>query len=136
MKTGSKRATWLVLGALVVGLLLGALSGQAGDGIRQPLITVASTVGGLWLDALKMTVIPLIISLLITGIVSGADQARAGRIAGRSMFWFVVVLTGSAAFGTLAMPALLEAFPLPAAAAEALRAIRSPLPPTIRCWRW
>ncbi len=57
MKAGGKRATWLVLGALVIGLLLGALSNQAGDGIRQPLITVASTVGGLWLDALKMTVI-------------------------------------------------------------------------------
>ena len=122
MTTGGKRATWLVLGALVIGLLLGALSGQSGDGIRQPLITVASTVGGLWLDALKMTVIPLIIALLITGIVSGSDQARAGKIAGRSMFWFVIVLTGSAAFGALAMPALLEAFPLPAKAAEALRA--------------
>jgi proton glutamate symport protein len=122
MKAGGKRATWLVLGALVIGLLLGALSNQAGDGIRQPLITVASTVGGLWLDALKMTVIPLIISLLVTGVVSGADQARAGRIAGRSVVWFVVVLTSSAAFGALAMPALLEAFPLPAAAAEALRA--------------
>ncbi len=69
-----------------------------------------------------MTVIPLIIALLITGVVSGADQAKAGRIAARSVFWFVVVLTSSAAFGTLVMPALLEAFPLPASAAEALRA--------------
>jgi proton glutamate symport protein len=122
MSAGGKRATWLVLAALVIGLLLGALSNQAGDGIRQPLITVASTVGGLWLDALKMTVIPLIISLLVTGVVSGADQARAGRIAGRSVMWFVIVLTSSALFGALAMPALLELFPLPASAAEALRA--------------
>lgn len=122
MKAGGKRATWLVLGALVIGLLLGALSNQAGDGIRQPMITVASTVGGLWLDALKMTVIPLIIALLVTGVVSGADQARAGRIAARSVVWFVIVLTTSAAFGTLAMSALLEAFPLPVSAAEALRA--------------
>ena len=122
MSAGGKRATWLVLGALVIGLLLGALSNQAGDGVRQPLITVASTVGGLWLDALKMTVIPLIISLLVTGVVSGADQARAGRIAGRSVMWFVIVLTSSALFGALAMPALLELFPLPASAAEALRA--------------
>jgi proton glutamate symport protein len=122
MKAGGKRATWLVLGALVIGLLLGALSNQAGDGIRQPLITIASTVGGLWLDALKMTVIPLIIALLITGVVSGTDQARAGRIAAQSVIWFVIVLTSSAAFGALAMPALLEAFPLPASSAEALRA--------------
>jgi Na+/H+-dicarboxylate symporter len=121
MSDKGKRSTWLVLGALVAGLLLGALSAQAGA-YREPMVQVASTVGGLWLDALKMTVIPLIIALLITGIVSGADQARAGGIAGRSILWFVVVLTSSAAFGALAMPVLLEAFPLPASAAEALRA--------------
>jgi proton glutamate symport protein len=69
-----------------------------------------------------MTVIPLIIALLITGIVSGADHARAGNIAKRSMLWFVAVLTASAIFGALAMPALLQAFPLPASAADALRA--------------
>jgi Na+/H+-dicarboxylate symporter len=121
MSDASRRSTWLVLGALVAGLLLGALSAQAG-GYRELLIQIASTVGGLWLDALKMTVIPLIIALLVTGIVSGADQARAGGVAGRSMLWFVIVLTGSAAFGTIAMQALLEAFPLPVSAAEALRA--------------
>ena len=121
MSDAGRRSTWLVLGALVLGLLLGALSAQAGA-YREPLVQVASTVGGLWLDALKMTVIPLIIALLVTGIVSGADQARAGGIAGRSIMWFVVVLTSSAAFGTLAMPVLLEAFPLPIEAAEALRA--------------
>ncbi|MCL6740823.1 dicarboxylate/amino acid:cation symporter [Sphingomonas sp. RB56-2] len=117
----ARRATWLVLSALLGGLLLGVLSNRAGT-IREPLITIASTVGGLWLDGLKMTVIPLIIALLVTGVVSGADQAKAGRIAARSVIWFVIVLTLSAAFGTLLMPVLLEAFPLPASSAEALRA--------------
>jgi Na+/H+-dicarboxylate symporter len=36
--------------------------------------------------------------------------------------WFVIVLTTSAAFGAIAMPLLLEAFPLPSGSAEALRA--------------
>jgi proton glutamate symport protein len=121
MSSGSKRATWLVLEALVGGLLLGVLSNQAGA-VREPLIAISSTVGGLWLDGLKMTVVPLIIALLVTGIVSGADQARAGRIAGRSVLWFVIVLTSSAAFGAIAMPLLLDAFPLPARSIEALRA--------------
>src|SRR5262245_66431063 len=115
MNPDNKRATWVVLGALALGLLFGALSNQAGT-VREPLITVASTVGGLWLDALKMTVIPLIISLLVTGVVSGADQARAGRVAARSVICFVIVLTSSAAFGAIVMPLLLEAFPLPTAA--------------------
>ena len=117
-----RRATWLVLASLVIGLLLGAASARMGDGIREPLVNAASLVGGLWLDALKMTVIPLIIALLITGIVSGTDHAKAGGIAGRSFLWFAGILTASAIFGALATPALLEAFPLGSASAEALRA--------------
>ena len=70
-----RRSTWLVLGALLIGLLLGTLSARLGGTAQEPLIKTASVVGGLWLDGLKMTVIPLIIALLITGIVSGADQA-------------------------------------------------------------
>jgi len=122
MSASSGRATWLVLVALLAGLLLGAMSGRLGDGVREPLVTTASLVGGMWLDALKMTVIPLIIALLITGIVSGTDHAKAGGIAGRSFLWFAGVLTASAIFGALATPALLEAFPLGSASAEALRA--------------
>ena len=122
MSSSSRLATWLVLAALVAGLLLGALSNQFGDGVREPLLTTASLVGGLWLDALKMTVIPLIIALLVTGIVSGADHAKAGGIAGRSFLWFVIVLTLSAIFGGILTPILLQAFPLQAESAEALRA--------------
>ena len=113
---------YLVLVALAAGLLGGILARSAGDGIREPLIQVASWIGGIWLDALKMTVIPLIVALLVMGIAGAAEAARAGRIAGRSILWFVVVCTASAILGTLMMPALTNAFPLPADAAQALRA--------------
>jgi Na+/H+-dicarboxylate symporter len=116
------RSSLWVLAALFAGLLLGALVANAGDGVREPLVRLASSVGGLWLDALKMTVIPLIIALLVTGIVGGADAARAGGVAGRSFAWFFGVLTGSAILGALAMIALIKLFPLPIEAANALRA--------------
>ena len=118
----TNRSSLWVLGALVTGLLLGALVANAGDAWREPLVRFASTVGGLWLDALKMTVVPLIIALLVTGIVGGADAARAGGVAGRSFAWFVAVLTASAVFGALIMIGLLKLFPLPVEAANALRA--------------
>lgn len=113
---------WPVLIGLLAGLILGALAAGMGDGWREPLLRIASSVGGLWLDALKMTVVPLIIALLITGISGGADAARAGGIAGRSFLWFVAVLTASAILGGLLTPALIAAFPLPDTAADALRA--------------
>jgi len=115
-------STWRVLAALFIGLLLGALSARIGDGWREPVVRVAASVGALWLNALKMTVIPLIFALLVGGIVGGSDAARSGGVAGRSMLWFVIVLTLSAVFGAVVMPALLSVFPLPAAAADALRA--------------
>ena len=115
-------ATWRILGALVVGLLLGVVAAGSGDAWREPAVRAASTIGGMWLDALKMTVVPLIVALLVTGIVSGADHARAGGIARRSLITFVVILTTSSIFGALVTPFLLDLFPLPQAAAEALRA--------------
>ncbi|WP_324808520.1 cation:dicarboxylase symporter family transporter [Sphingomonas sp. LY29] len=118
----SGAATWRILVALIVGLALGALTAGSGDGWREPAVQAASTIGGMWLDALKMTVVPLIVALLVTGIVAGAEHAEAGGIARRSLIWFVVILTASAIFGALLTPLLLDVAPLPADAAEALRA--------------
>ena len=120
-KPRTNRSSLWVLAALFAGLAMGALIANAGDLWREPVVRLASTVGGLWLDALKMTVIPLIIALLVTGIVGGADAARAGGVAGRSFAWFFVVLTGSAILGAFAMIGLINLFPLPVEAANALR---------------
>ncbi len=120
-----------ILGALVVGLLLGALAARQGDGFREPVLKAATIIGGSWLDALKMTVIPLIFALLVTGIARGAEAAKAGRIAGRSVLWFVVICTASAIFGALATIGLLDAFPLPATAGQALRAGLAAIDPAV-----
>lgn len=121
---------YFVLLALVVGLLAGTIAQASGDGIREPMIQAATYVGGLWLDALKMTVIPLIVALLVTGIAKGAEAARAGRIAGRSILWFVIVCTSSAIFGAIVMTLLVRWFPLPEAAGQALRAGLAAIDPT------
>lgn len=110
-----------ILGALLAGLLLGVLAGKTGDGWREPLVQAASLVGGLWLDALKMTVIPLIVALLVTGIVGGADAARAGGMAARAVLWFLAFYLFSAAFGAFGMEALTSLFPLSRESADALR---------------
>ena len=115
-------STWRVLIALVAGLLAGAMAARSGATWVEPAVRIAASIGGLWLNALKMTVIPLIFALLVGGIVGGSDAAKSGGVAGRSMLWFAIVLTLSAVFGAVVMPALLSVFPLPAAAADALRA--------------
>lgn len=120
-KSGRGAALW-VLGALVAGLVLGAWVGGSSPVWREPLVNVAGLVGGLWLDSLKMTVVPLIVALLVVGIVGGADAARTGGLATKAVLWFLGFYVFSALFGAIMMPALLSVFPLPTEAAEALRA--------------
>ena len=112
---------YYVLAALVAGLLLGALAGALAEPAREPLIQAAGIIGELWLDALKMTVIPLVVALLVTGIARSAEAARAGRVAGRTVLWIVIVCTSSAIFGMVTIQLLTAAFPLSGAAADALR---------------
>ncbi|URD62259.1 dicarboxylate/amino acid:cation symporter [Sphingomonas sp. KRR8] len=118
----SSRGAWLILGALLVGLVLGVLVGKSGDGWREPVVQVASLVGGLWLDGLRMTVIPLVIALLVNGIVGSADAARAGGITAKAIAWFMGFYIFSSAVGGFGMKLLTDLFPLPAQGAAALRA--------------
>lgn len=113
---------YYVLAALVAGLLLGILAGGLREPVREPWVEAAGIVGELWLDALKMTVIPLVVALLVTGIAQSAEAARGGRIAGRTVIWVVIICTASAVFGMIAIQLLTSAFPLSGEAADALRA--------------
>jgi proton glutamate symport protein len=117
---GGFRAYW-ALAALIVGLSGGALSGGLQTAVRADLISVASFVGTLWLNALKMTVIPLVVALLVVGIAKSAEAAHAGRVAGRSVLWIVIICTASAIFGALMILLLTHLFPLGRATAAELQ---------------
>jgi Na+/H+-dicarboxylate symporter len=114
------RAYW-ALAALIAGLALGAFAGGLLGGARAGALEVAGFVGTLWLNALKMTVIPLVVALLVVGIARSAEAALGGRIAGRSVMWIVIVCTASAIFGAVMIVALTHAFPLPRGTAEGLQ---------------
>ena len=120
---------WLVLIGLVIGLLGGILAAKSGDGLREPLIQAASVVGTLWLNALKMTVIPLIVALLVSGIARMAEAARGGRIAAVSVAFFLGIFLCSATLGAVLTPLLTDLFPLPPSAAEAMQAGLASLDP-------
>ena len=81
-----------ILLALVVGLLLGLASAATGGVWVERVIAIAEPIGGLWLNALQMTNVPLVVSLLITGIAASAAAARASRLAGRALVLFIVLL--------------------------------------------
>jgi Na+/H+-dicarboxylate symporter len=114
-----------ILLGLALGLLIGVAASRWAPGAVAPAVAVAEPVGGLWLDALRMTIVPLIVSLLVTGIAASAEAARASRLAGRAIALFFAVLWTSAIIAALLTPLLLRLWPLPEAAGAALRAALS-----------
>jgi proton glutamate symport protein len=110
-----------ILLALVVGLLLGIGAAALGSGWAEQGIAIAEPIGTLWLNALRMTIVPLVVSLLITSIAGAGEAARASRTAAKALIFFAVLLAISAVVGALLTPLLLQVWPTPAAAADALR---------------
>jgi Na+/H+-dicarboxylate symporter len=77
-------------------------------------------LGALWLNALRMTVIPLIFALLVTAVASVVDAAASGRLAVRALMVFGVMLAAGMAFVTFAAPTALALWPGSAEANAAL----------------
>ena len=110
-----------ILIALVAGLLLGILLTAQIPAIAKQLDFAFDIVGTLWLNGLRMTVVPLIVALVITGIVKSAEAARAGPMAARTVTWIVVMMSLSACMGAILTPTFLALVPMPQESADALR---------------
>ena len=114
-----------ILLALVAGIIAGLISARTGAPWVPQAIGFAEPVGGVWLNALQMTIVPLVVALLITGIAASAEAARASRLATRALIVFVVLLWISSIAAAVLMPLFLDLFPLPAASAADLRSALS-----------
>jgi Na+/H+-dicarboxylate symporter len=108
----------LTFAALIAGLLAGIAAAMAGA--PEAFQEVAALIGGLWLRGLQMTIIPLVAALLVLGLVQMILAARVGTAARRMLVIIVAVQIAGGAFATIAMPALLAAFPIPSGASAFL----------------
>ena len=115
--TQASRILVALLAGLFAGIALAALAPAAVPGATA----VAEPVGTAWLHALQMTIVPLVVALLVTGVAATAEAARAGRLAGRAIALYVTLLAVSAGIAALLTPLILSIVPLPAASADALR---------------
>lgn len=104
-------ATTRVLAGLAAGALVGLLLAHWNETVALQVANVAQPIGKLWLNALQMTVAPLVLALVVVGVNTATDAAASGRIARRAIVVFVVVLTGGALFAALAAPLVFALFP-------------------------
>ena len=115
------KSAWFILSALVAGMLLGIGVEMISVEWGTASLPYVEWIGLLWLNALKMTIIPLIVALLVTGITATADAARAGKLAGRAVAIFIGANILAGLMTLIVLPLLLQTFPMSAAAAEGLR---------------
>ncbi len=73
-----------VAAAVAIGSLLGALDSafKAGTGTHDaaPYLKGVAMVAAMFLNALKMLIVPLILSALMNGMIGGAEQGGLGRL--------------------------------------------------------
>src|SRR5438034_1110752 len=100
-----------VLLALVAAVIAGAIIAATGNATLIRAADAIAPVGTLWVNAIRMTVIPLVVSLLITGVASAADIKAIGRIGGRTLLTFLLLLAGVAAVVMPFAPALFALLP-------------------------
>lgn len=104
------RTGWIVF-ALAAGLGCGIIARQAGaEGLA--VAAALKPFGQLWLNALRMTLVPLVFCLMTTGVAALVTRAGAGRMVGLALGTFVVLLLAAAVAGTLVTLGLMSLWPV------------------------
>ena len=111
-----------VLLALVAGLALGLPLAGRESALATGTLAVLGPVGTIFINAIRMTVIPLVVSSLVVGVTSAPDPRAVGRIGARALVLFVALVAAAAAMGIAAGAPLMALLPLDPASVEALRA--------------
>ena len=90
---------WQILISLVLAVLAGYLSGTEGTLLGIKLYAVYTFIGALFMNALKMIIVPLIISSIITGVSGVGGSQGLGRLGGKTVLFYMTtsllaILTG------------------------------------------
>jgi proton glutamate symport protein len=107
-----------VLVALAAAIIIGALVAASGNTTLLAAADALAPLGTLWVNAIRMTVIPLVVALLITGVASANDVGTIGRLGGRTLIVFGLLLAATAAVVIPLASSLFALLPLPSTAAK------------------
>ena len=96
-----------ITSAIFIGLILGILTGLFLAGRFEPVLTVTSLLGSIYMNALNMMIFPLVFCSIIMGITSIGNARTTGKITGYSMIFFLCT-TGLASLAGLIIPRLIH----------------------------
>ena len=111
-----------VLLALVAGLAVGLGITSSGSPALAHLVPVIEPVGTLWVSAIRMTIIPLVVSSLLVGVGGAADARNIGRLGARALALFIALLATATVVALIVGPPVLATIHIDPAAAATLLA--------------
>lgn len=120
--TDMRRITWYALLALVLGLLIGAALASARTPGIERIVSVLEPIGTLWVNAVRMTIMPLVVSMLIAAVASADSLRSMGRLGGAALLFFLATLIAVAVYTALLAPPLLAGLTIDPQAAASMRA--------------
>jgi len=107
---------WQILIALVLAVFAGLLSGVDAGLFGVSFYSVYDFFGSLFLNALKMLIVPLIVSSIIVGIMGIGSGDNLGRLGGKTLTYyaatsFLAIMTGLVLVN-LTMPGISDGQPI------------------------
>jgi proton glutamate symport protein len=115
------RAHRVVIG-LIAGLIFGSAIGALGGPIALRVAGILEPIGAMWVNGIRMTVVPLVVSLLFVSVATHESAGGMGRLTAATIATFLGLLVFAAVVALLLAPPLIADMKLAADAAERLRA--------------
>lgn len=89
-KISSLALHWQILIAMALAVVAGSLSGTEAEFLGIQWFALYSFLGTLFLNALKMLVVPLVVSAIITGVASISLQGGLGRLGLKTLGYYLM----------------------------------------------
>lgn len=121
-----------VVASLIAGLIAGAIVSASGNPTLLSAVSWIAPLGELWVNAIRMTVVPLVVAMLIGGVASVTDLSSIGRLGARTIVTFLLLLVGTAVLALLAAPPLFSLIDIDPRTVAGLRLDSAVAPDAVR----
>ena len=111
-----------VVVALIAGLILGIAVARAGVPWLSQGVAMLEPIGTIWVNAIRMTIVPLVMALLLGAVARAGDAERVGRIGGLSFAVFIGLHICAAAVALAIVPTIMARLPVDPASVARLQA--------------
>ena len=92
---------WQIAIALVLAVVAGSLTGTTAGAMGVTFYDVYSFVGSIFLNALKMLIVPLIVSSIVVGIAGIGSSGALGRLGGKTLSYYMATSLAAILIGLL-----------------------------------